>query len=316
MAPETGVAIVLAFLLDLVLGDPQGFPHPVRAIGWLAAKLETIMRRLMKPFTAGFMVTLMVVSTAFGFTFLLVQWATLLHPTAGFTLEVFIIYTTLSARSLCDESRPVSQALQTGDLVAARKSLSRIVGRNTEQLNEKQITRATVETISENYVDGILAPLVFACLGGAPLAMAYKAVNTLDSMFGYRNKRYREFGTFPARLDDCANWIPARLSAVILPLATSIAGHNGWRALTTALRDGRNHLSPNSGFPEAAMAGALGIQLGGPSNYQGELVQKQTLGDSFRNIEQFDIQRSQKIMLIASILAVMFLGAASWMFHF
>ncbi len=189
------------------------------------------------------------------------------------------------------------------------------MGRDTANLNRSEISRATVETISESYVDGVLAPLLFAFIGGGPLAMAYKAVNTLDSMFGYRNERYREFGTFPARLDDVANWAPARLSALLLPVATFVTGHNGWRAFTTALRDGRKHLSPNSGFPEAAMAGALGIQLGGSSSYQGILVSKPTLGESIRRIEQNDIQQSQNIMLTASVLAVLFIGMVSYLIN-
>lgn len=311
MISETFALISIAFLLDLILGDPGRFPHPVRAMGWFATRMENQTRKIFSAFAAGLISTLAVVGSAFGITWLLLEGAEWIHPLAGFPVEAFLIYTTLSARSLYDESRPVFQSLKSGDLPAARNWLSRIVGRDTANLNKSEISRATVETISESYVDGVLAPLFFAFLGGAPLAMAYKAVNTLDSMFGYRNERYRKFGTFPARLDDVANWVPARLSTLLLPVATLISGHNGWRALTTALRDGRNHLSPNSGFPEAAMAGALGIQLGGLSCYQGLPVSKPTLGHSTRSIEPSDIQRSQIIMLTASILAVIFFGIVS-----
>ena len=311
MIPETFALISTAFLLDLILGDPGRFPHPVRAMGWFATRLETQTRKFSSAFRAGIISTLAVVGSAFGITWLLLEGAALIHPLANFAVEAFLIYTTLSVRSLYDESRPVLQSLKSGDLPAARNWLSRIVGRDTVNLNKNEISRATVETISESFVDGVLAPLFFAFIGGAPLAMAYKAVNTLDSMFGYRNERYREFGTFPARLDDAANWIPARLSALLLPIATFFTGHNGWRALTTAFRDGRKHLSPNSGFPEAAMAGALGIQLGGSSSYQGTLVSKPTLGESLRNIDQNDIKQSQIIMITASVLSVLFFGIIS-----
>lgn len=312
MISETFALISIAFLLDLILGDPGRFPHPVRAMGWLATRMEIQTRRLFSAFTAGTISTLTVVISAFAITWLLLEGAELIHPLANFAVEAFLIYTTLSVRSLYDESCPVFQSLKSGDLPAARSWLSRIVGRDTANLNKNEVSRATVETISESYVDGVLAPLFFAFIGGAPFAMTYKAVNTLDSMFGYRNERYREFGTFPARLDDVANWVPARLSALILPVATFATGHNGWRAFTTAIRDGRNHLSPNSGFPEAAMAGALGIQLGGTSSYQGIQVSKPTLGEPIRNIERNDIQRSQIIMVTASVLAVLFFGMVSY----
>lgn len=312
MIPETFALISIAFLLDLVLGDPRQFPHPVKAMGWLATRLENPTRRYFSAFTAGTISTLTVVGFSFGITWLLLKGAALIHPMADFMLEIFLIYTTLSIRSLFDESRPVFQSLKSGDLSAARSWLSRIVGRDTENLQEAEISRATVETISESYVDGVLAPLLFAFFGGAPLAMAYKAVNTLDSMFGYRNERYIKFGTFPARLDDVANWVPARLSALLLPVATFLTGHNGWRALITAFRDGHKHLSPNSGIPEAAMAGALGIQLGGTSSYQGTRVSKPLLGEATRCIEQNDIKQSQIIMLTASALAVSFFGVVSF----
>ncbi|QPJ63616.1 MAG: cobalamin biosynthesis protein CobD [Candidatus Nitronauta litoralis] len=315
MTSETFALISIAFLLDLVLGDPRKFPHPVKGIGWLAARMENLTRKFFSAFTAGTISTLTVVGVAYGIIWFLLEGATLIHPTVNFVVEAFLIYTTLSVRSLFDESRPVFQSLKSGDLPAARNWLSRIVGRDTANLNQNEISRATVETISESYVDGVLAPLLFAFIGGAPLAMGYKAVNTLDSMFGYRNQRYREFGTFPARLDDVANWVPARLSAVLLPVATFITGHNGWRALTTALRDGRKHLSPNSGFPEAAMAGALGVQLGGTSSYQGTRVSKPTLGESTRDIEQDDIKQSQIIMLTASVLAVFLFCIVSLLIH-
>ncbi len=312
MTSETFALISIAFLLDLILGDPRQFPHPVRAMGWLATRLESPTRRYFPAFAAGFISTFAVVGCAYGVTCLLLKGAALIHPMADFMLEIFLIYTTLSARSLFDESRPVFQSLKSGDLSAARNWLSRIVGRDTENLQEDEISRATVETISESYVDGVLAPMLFAFIGGAPLAMTYKAVNTLDSTFGYRNERYIKFGTFPARLDDVANWVPARLSALLLPVATFFAGHNGWRALITAFRDGHKHLSPNSGIPEAAMAGALGIQLGGTSRYQGTLVSKPTLGESTRSIELNDIKQSQIIMLTASTLAVLFFGIVSF----
>lgn len=297
--------IVAAFLLDAVLGDPPGWPHPVRWIARVAHHLEmTLRRQFSDAFFAGALTTALTVLGSFGLAggavSLLDRW----HPWAGTAAEVYLLYAALSLRGLHDESKPVMDSLNKGNIPMARQCLSRIVGRDTAGLDPAGIRRATVETIAENYVDGVLAPLFYSFLGGTPLAWAYKAINTLDSMFGYKNERYLLFGRFPAKLDDAANWIPARLSVLFLAGAALMGGLNGRRAWSIALRDGRNHSSPNAGFPEAAVAGALGVRLGGTSSYGGFANAKPFIGDALRDIEDRDIQHSHRILIGASCMAL------------
>lgn len=297
--------IFLAFYLDLLLGDPRRFPHPVKLIGRFSSSLEKMTRKnISNPVMAGASTAAIVIS-ATGLTCIaILETLERLSPVAFEIGSIYLIYTALSARCLFDESRPVQIHLQDDELVAARNSLSQIVGRDTNGLDSKAIARGATETVAENTVDGVIAPMFYACIGGAPLALAYKAINTMDSMFGYKNERYLKFGKFPARLDDFANWIPARLSVFFMTLATVICGFNGKRALTTALRDGRNHSSPNAGFPEAAVSGALGIQLGGPSLYKGEKVEKPFIGKTVHPITLNTISHSQKIMFLSGALAL------------
>ena len=299
------VQILLAFFLDLLIGDPSRYPHPVRIIGFFAKNLERFTRRYFSnPILAGGITASIVVIGAFvsGWTLL---WALRqIHPLAEAASSVFLIYTCLSIRSLYDESRPVLNALKQNQEEQARKYLSRIVGRDTENLNQKEIVRATVETIAESTIDGIIAPLFYAFIGGAPLALAYKATNTLDSMFGYKNNTYKWFGMIPARLDDAANWVPARLGGALMALAAAIIGFDGKRSWTTVQRDGAKHLSPNAGIPEAAMAGALGVQLGGSSYYEGHRVDKPYIGSTEKEIAMTDISQSHKIMFASSVLAL------------
>ncbi|MBC8285220.1 MAG: cobalamin biosynthesis protein CobD, partial [Nitrospinae bacterium] len=232
-----------------------------------------------------------------------------LNPIAGFVGSVFFIYASLSIRSLFDESLPTSQFLKKGKLQEARISLSRIVGRDTQNLNEDEIVRATVETIAESTVDGIIAPLFFAALGGAPLVIAYKSISTMDSLFGYKNKKYIDFGWAAARLDDLANWLPARLAIPIIAMGAALCGGDGMRACTIGYRDGNKHPSPNAGIPEATMAGALGIQLGGISYYSGVENAKPLLGDSVKRLHIPDIEQSQKIMFASSCIALVFISS-------
>jgi adenosylcobinamide-phosphate synthase len=297
--------IAIAFIADLLIGDPKNYPHPVNVIAHLAYRLETFSRKFFTPLKfAGFLTTLAVVAISFFTVWILIYGLSHIHPWLGWAVSVFFIYTTLSVRSLFDESLPVLKYLQEPNLIKARQSLSNIVGRDTNSLGEADIVRATVETISESTVDGIIAPLFFAALGGAPLAIAYKAINTMDSLFGYENDTYREFGWAPARLDDLANWIPARLASLVIAISATFCGLNGKKSLAMAIRDGSKHPSPNSGIPEAAVAGALGIQLGGTSIYAGKINTKPYIGDKLRELELSDITLSHKIMFSSSLLAL------------
>lgn len=301
---DTAYQIALAYGIDLLAGDPRGYPHPVRIVGAAAAKLETATRKIFAGKTlAGAVTVLLVVGGAYALSWLLLALLARWSAAAAVVASIFLIYTTLSTRCLFDESRPVAKCLIENDLASARRNLAMIVGRDTGNLNEKEVIRATVETVAENTVDGIISPLFYACVGGAPLALAYKAVNTLDSMFGYRNERYMQFGCIPARLDDAANWIPARIAGPLIALASTLCGFDGIRAIKTVVRDGQNHSSPNAGISEAAVAGALGVQLGGTSFYSGQPVAKPTIGGKHRDLETADIARSHKIMFTASALA-------------
>ncbi|MBT5027673.1 MAG: cobalamin biosynthesis protein CobD [Nitrospinaceae bacterium] len=297
--------IVIAFIADLLVGDPKGYPHPVKIIARLALWLESITRKsFSNPRLAGIVTTLSIVSISFLIVWLVVWSLTFIHPWLGCGASVFFIYTSLSIRSLYDESLPVLRYLQENKLVEARKSLSMIVGRDTENLDNKNIVRATVETVAESTVDGIIAPLFFAVLGGAPGVIAYKAVNTMDSLFGYKNDKYFYFGWASARLDDLANWVPARISIPIIATGAMITGLNGKNAMAVGLRDGSNHPSPNSGYSEATMAGALEVRLGGNNYYSGKLNIKPYIGDDLRKLEFSDIEKSHKLMFSSASIAI------------
>ncbi|MZH04295.1 MAG: cobalamin biosynthesis protein CobD [Nitrospinae bacterium] len=302
--------VIAAFVLDLILGDPRPYPHPVKIISQIARTGESFTRWLFRnQKLAGIITTLSVIIISYFGIFFIIDLLGKLHPFAGIASSIFFIYSTLSIRSLFDESLPVFKFLKEENLPEARKSLSNIVGRDTENLDEEGIVRATVETVAESTVDGIISPLFYAVIGGAPMAMAYKAANTMDSLFGYKNEKYIEFGWGSARLDDLANWLPARLSVPLMTVAAAVCGLNGSKAWTIANRDGRKHPSPNAGFPEAAMAGALGIQLGGINHYSGIENHKPLLGDSGQKLEIKYIIQSQKLMFISSFLAMLVLLA-------
>jgi adenosylcobinamide-phosphate synthase len=279
---QSDTAIVLAaVVLDLILGDPRSLPHPVVGIGNLISFLEKLLRRLFKNARlAGVVLLVVTVAVSYAVAALLIKAAWLLAPEAGFAAGLYIAWVSLAARSLHAESGKVAQALERGDLPGARTALSYIVGRETDQLDEQEVVRGAVETVAENTGDGVIAPLFYLMLGGPPLAIAYKAVNTLDSMVGYKNERYLEFGWASARFDDLVNYLPARLTGLLMVLAApvcALSGSGAWRILR---RDCRNHSSPNSGFPEAAAAGALGVRLGGANRYFGKVVEKPTIGDA------------------------------------
>lgn len=273
----------VAYAADLVVGDPERVPHPVRWIGRLISWVEAILYDgKASPWTqkaAGtlfwMLVLLGVTSGALAMLGLLAH----MHPVLGTVALIWLSYTTIATRSLHVESRRVAHALEAGDLPSARGALSRLVSRDTDELDEKGIVRALLETVSENLSDGIVAPMIYLALGGPVLAIAYKAVNTMDSMVGYQNERYQHFGWFAARADDWANWIPSRICTLLIALAAACMRLDWRQSLHVARRDGRKMKSPNAGYPEGAAAGALGIQLGGASVYFGRVVEKPTLGD-------------------------------------
>lgn len=306
---EACAVVLAAVLLDLLFGDPRWLPHPVVAIGKLIAALEMILRRLVtNERVAGVFLLLLTVGITAGIAWSLVQGAALIHPVAGVIVSALLGWTCLAARSLHRESKLVVDALQRGDLPEARRLLSYIVGRDTAELPEPEIWRGAVETVAENTSDGVIAPLLFLMVGGAPLALAYKAVNTLDSMVGYKNERYLRFGWAPARFDDLANLVPARLTGLLMALAAPLVGLSGRNAWRMMLRDGRNHSSPNSGMPEAAAAGALGVQLGGTNVYFGKPVKKPTIGDSLNPLNARAWQGAVRLMYGAEGLLLLAWG--------
>src|SRR3972149_2120792 len=301
------IELAFAYVLDLAIGDPQWSYHPVRLIGRSIGGMEYLLRKLTIPKRiSGILLTMIIVSGTYLVTHAVVllsrQWSVLSEMIIG----VVIIYFAISVKSLADESKKIMTALKENDLMKARKALSLIVGRDTANLSQEQIVCACVETIAEGSVDGVLSPLFYAFVGGPTAAMAYKAVNTLDSMVGHKNKKYVRFGWASARLDDMANYIPARISAILIPMASFLCGYGFKDSLRIACRDGRKHESPNSGIPEAAMAGALGVQLGGATTYQGEIIEKPFIGDAKNLLTIESIDTAIKITYVASILFMAF----------
>ena len=310
------LSIYTGYVLDLIIGDPYSFPHPVRYIGKLISIVEKQIRKITSSDKglkiAGFFLWFIVVGATFGITTLVLQLFKF-NKLAYFIVNTILIYTTLATKCLKDESVKIYKVLKTGDLDKSRIQLSYIVGRDTTNLNEKEIVRATVETVAENTVDGIIAPLFYGFIGGAPLAMAYKAVNTLDSTVGYKNDKYYYLGFASAKIDDIANYIPARLGVILLSLGSLFAGFNFKDALKIGIRDRKNHKSPNCAFSEGAVAGALGIQLGGTNVYFGKEVYKPTIGDKTREIEIEDIVRTNKIMYSSSIISIIIFTVAYYL---
>ena len=310
------LSIYTGYALDLIIGDPYSFPHPVRYIGKLISIVEKQIRKITSSDKglkiAGFFLWFIVVGATFGITTLVLQLFKF-NKLAYFIVNTILIYTTLATKCLKYESVKIYKVLKTGDLEKSRIQLSYIVGRDTKNLNEKEIVRATVETVAENTVDGIIAPLFYGFIGGAPLAMAYKAVNTLDSTVGYKNDKYYYLGFASAKIDDIANYIPARLGVILLPLGSLFTGFNFKDALKIGIRDRKNHKSPNCAFSEGAVAGALGIQLGGTNVYFGKEVYKPTIGDKTREIEIEDIVRTNKIMYSSSIISIIIFTVAYYL---
>jgi len=307
--------VTCGFCLDLLLADPPWLPHPVVAMGRVITALEGRLRSSLPPTPRGELLGGTVLAAALPAGTLAVcglacRTAKQFHPAAGFFLETVWCWQALALRGLANESRKVFAQLHRGDLPAARKAVSRIVGRDTEKLSAQGVTKAAVETVAENFSDGVVAPLFYMLLGGAPLAMAYKAVNTMDSMVGYKNDRYLYFGRAAARLDDAVNFIPSRLAALLWIAAAFLTGQDGKNAWRIWRRDRRKHASPNSAQTESACAGALGVELAGPTSYFGKEYPKPSIGDGKREIEPDDILRANRMLYAAGILAALAVGVA------
>ncbi|MGL4370402.1 MAG: adenosylcobinamide-phosphate synthase CbiB [Spirochaetota bacterium] len=287
------VNITVGFILDLIFGDPRGFPHSVKFIGKLISLCEKLLLRKSCQRAAGAVLVVIVISAAYSVTAYL--------SALSLALEIFFIYTIFAVRSLSSEAMKVHAFLAAGDDNSARVQVSYLVSRDTAGMDRSQIIRAAVETVTENIVDGVISPMFYLFLGGAPLGMAYKAANTIDSMIGYRNEKYLRFGWAGARLDDLLNFIPARITGFILiPAAAVFTGGSVRGAYRILLRDRYHHSSPNSGHPESAAAGALGIRLGGPVSYFGVLHNKPYIGESPRDLEPDDIVRAVRLLHAAS----------------
>ena len=307
-------AVLGGFVLDALLGDPAWLPHPVVYMGKAISKLEKFLRpRLPKTpqgeLLGGAIVAFSLPVGTFLLTGLVCWGAARLHPLLGLAVQMFWCGQALAARGLVQESTNVYKELKKPDLPGARKAVSRIVGRDTAELTAEGVTKAAVETVAENASDGVIAPLLYMLLGGAPLALTYKAINTMDSMLGYKNEKYLYFGRVPAKLDDVANYIPSRLAGLLWVAAAAFTGNSARGAWKIWRRDRRRHASPNSAQTESACAGALGVQLAGPAYYFGEYYPKPTIGDALRPIEPQDILRANRMMYVASGFALAW-GAA------
>ncbi len=292
-----------AFLLDFVLGDPQSFPHPIRWMGRAISAFEPYFRNL--PFKlsfSGMLFAVFLIICTWALTFLLITTAQIINPLLKLIIEILIVYYAISAKSLKKAAMEVYWLLMQNRLEDAKEKVSFIVGRDIEKLTDGEVAQAAVETVAENLVDGVISPLFFAAIGGPPLAMAYKMVNTLDSMIGYKNEKYKDFGKVAAKIDDVANFIPARISIPVISWAAQILSGKGSRAFKTAVKEGANHTSPNAGYPEAAFAGALGVKLNGPNYYNGQLVSKPYIGVRFGEVNLTDIKKSCDLMILSSSL--------------
>ena len=309
--------VLVAFGVDLLLGDPRWLPHPVKLMGRFSSSIEAPLRRMIPNARAAGIVAVFAVLTATAVAALmLVSGATRLHPIAGDIVSIALLYTCFAGRDLALHSHRVYRALAENDLPEARRRVAMLVGRDTEHLDEQEVVRGTVESVAENMVDGVTAPIFFAVIGGPAGALLYKAVNTLDSTFGYKNERYLQFGWASARLDDLVNYIPARLTAPLVAFTAALLGLRPLAAWRTFLRDGRKHPSPNSGLTEAAVAGALGVQLGGLNYYFGEPSERPRMGDSDHVLQRIHISQANQLMLLTSALALLvFAGIRLAMFQ-
>ena len=305
----TALAVLGGFVLDALFGDPAWLPHPVVYMGRAISALERCLRARLPKTPQGELLGGALVAAAlpvgtFLLTSLVCLGAARLSPWLGLAVQMFWCGQALAAKGLAQESTNVYRELVKPDLPAARKAVSRIVGRDTQDLTAEGVTKAAVETVAENASDGVIAPLLYMLIGGAPLALTYKAINTMDSMLGYKNENYLYFGRAAAKLDDAANYLPSRIAGLLWCAAAALTGNDAKGAFRIWRRDRRSHASPNSAQTESACAGALGVQLAGPAYYFGEYYAKPTIGDAKRPIEPEDIRRANRMMYAESLLAL------------
>jgi len=296
----TAVAVFAGFIVDAIIGDPVYRLHPVRIMGFFIGVGDRLLRGNRFAFFWGMMLTFIIVGASFTIPFFMLLALYRVHFALGLIVEIIFCYQIFAAKALKHESMRVYHQLEKGDIPKARLYLSYIVGRDTQNLNEEEIAKAAVETVAENCSDGVIGPMFFLFIGGAPLGFAYKAVNTLDSMIGYNNEKYAWFGKFAARLDDVVNLIPARISALLMLAAALLCKLNFKQAWKIYLRDRYNHKSPNAAQTEAVCAGAIGVQLSGDNMYGGVVVKKPTIGDPLRPANKDDIRLVNKLMYTAS----------------
>ncbi len=301
-------SIYLANGIDIFLGDPYWLPHPIRLIGLYIQYFEKLFYKKRRDKATlgllGIILTWTTVFLSYGLTLLILKIVIHIDIKLYHIINIYILYTSIAGRCLHKEAFKIRDSLKMGQVDMARKQLSYIVGRDTEKLAEDDIVKAVVETVSENTSDGIIAPLFYGFVGGAPLAMAYKAVNTLDSMVGYKNEKYIDYGRASAKLDDIANYIPSRLTAVFIILSAFFLGKNYKNAFKIMKRDRKKHTSPNSGYPESAAAGAIGISIGGTSSYLGRIVEKPPIGDMLKELDIEDIKSVLMLMYGSWLLAL------------
>ena len=307
------VALVMGYILDLIFGDPYWMPHPVRFIGNLISILEKVIRRCMPKtkrgeYIGGIILTVMVVSISMVIPLVIILMAKSINTYLALTVETFMCYQILATKSLKVESMKVYDELAKNDLPSARKAVSMIVGRDTKDLTFSGVAKAAVETVAENTSDGIIAPMIFIAIGGAPMGFFYKAINTMDSMVGYKNEKYMNFGRFAAKLDDVVNYLPARISAYQMILSSFFLRYDYKNAFKIYKRDRYNHASPNSAQTESVCAGALDVQLAGNAYYFGKLYEKPTIGDDIREINYDDIKKANRLLYCTSIISIVIIS--------
>ncbi len=308
----TALTLLAVCVLDGSLGDPRWLPHPVRAMGWVIQTVdEWVVRRKISDrqlVIVGIILAVLLPGLAYLLALGLINAALSIHTYVGLTVEIILGGSTIAMRDLYDHAKSVHSELLQGNLEQGRRAVGHMVGRDTDQLTEQEVVRGTVESTAESVVDGVVAPLFFLALGGVPLAMAFKAVSTLDSMVGYRRGHYRNLGWASAKLDDIANWIPARITACLMVLAGGVLGKGlstMWQGMKILRRDAAKHPSPNSGWPEAAMAGALGVQLGGMNRYHGQPEARPILGDDVLPLLPERIQQALNLLVLTYSLAIL-----------
>lgn len=303
------IDLALAIIIDWIIGDPYSFPHPTIYMGKVIKFLENKGREIIKDEkklkSYGLFIVIVLCFLSFGIPYIILKLISH-YKIIYHIINVFFLWTTIAARCLHKEGKKIHDDLIKDDIESSRLHLSYIVGRNTEGLNEKEVIRADIETVAENTADGVIAPLFYAALGGAPLAMLYKAINTMDSMLGYMNEKYRYIGYFPAKIDDVFNYIPARITGALMCLVSPLVKGSIKHSFKIMIRDRKNHKSPNCAYPEGAVAGALNIKLGGANNYFGKIVEKPTIGDAKIELKSIHIIDTIKIMYFSEILFYLF----------